>query len=76
MDEADPPSHEPNAPLTPVREAGGVDANTAAIGLALLLDGIPDARFLESRAEVRDAIREVYRRSGVEPPAWLGEIVP
>lgn len=58
------------------REAGGVDADTAAIVLALLLDGIPDARFLDSRAEVRDAIREVYRKSGAEPPPWLGEIVP
>jgi hypothetical protein len=25
---------------------------------------------------VRDAIREVYRKSGAELPAWLGEIVP
>lgn len=40
----------------------------AAAALALLLDGIPDARFLATRAKLRDAIREAYLESGVEPP--------
>lgn len=53
-----------------------INAETAAIALALVLDGIPDARFLATRAKLRDHIREAYKRSGVQPPAWLDKIVP
>jgi hypothetical protein len=38
----------------------------------LLLGGVPDEQGEEARRGLLDAVADVYRSAGVEPPSWTG----